>query len=173
MVGFKVSGGFVELFILVLFIVGGGMLVYLWVCFEVYFVSVVLLIVIFDLIKIIGFFVFIGIEFNLMVVVVLLVFIGYFINDKVVVFDCICELLCLDLNKLLVDIINEVVNSMLSCMVFIFVIMLLVLLLMVIFGGDVVESFVVFMVFVVVIGILLILFIIFMLLYLLGSRREK
>lgn len=114
MVGFKVSGGFVELFIFVLFIVGGGMLVYLWVCFEVYFVIVVLFIVLFDLIKIVGFFVLIGIEFNLIVVVVLLVFIGYLINDKVVVFDCICELLCLDLVKFLVNIINEVVNSILS-----------------------------------------------------------
>lgn len=34
MVGVKVSGGFVDVFIFVVLIVGGGILFYLWLCFE-------------------------------------------------------------------------------------------------------------------------------------------
>lgn len=99
------------LIVVIFVIIGIGL--YLWICFECCFVIVVLVIEVYDVLVMLGVIVLVQCEFDFIVLVLVLVVIGYLINDKVVVFDCICELFCFVCKVELEEIFNCLINIML------------------------------------------------------------
>ncbi|KDE41214.1 Protein-export membrane protein SecD [Nitrincola lacisaponensis] len=173
LVGPRVSGDFSDMTILAILIAGGGMLGYLWWCFESHFALAATLTIALDLTKTLGFFVLTGIEFNLTAVAALLALIGYSMNDKVVVFDRIRENLRLTPHKPMHQLLNESIGSTLTRTVFTSVTTLLALLPMAVYGGSAVSSFALPMLFGVVVGTASSIFIASPLLYMLSQRRER
>lgn len=173
MVGPKVSSDFSDATILAIVLAGLGMLGYLWVRFEYHFALAATLTIGLDLSKTIGFFVLTGVEFNLTAVAALVALIGYSVNDKVVVFDRVCENLRLTPDKPLLQLLNESITSTLTRTVFTSVTTFLALIPMAVAGGSAVASFALPMLFGIVIGTSSSVFIAAPIIYLLGRRRMQ
>lgn len=173
MVGPKVSSDFSDATILAIVLAGLGMLGYLWVRFEYHFALAATLTIGLDLTKTIGFFVLTGVEFNLTAVAALVALIGYSVNDKVVVFDRVCENLRLTPDKPLLQLLNESITSTLTRTVFTSVTTFLALIPMAVAGGSAVASFALPMLFGIVIGTSSSVFIAAPIIYLLGRRRMQ
>src|SRR5690554_8005257 len=131
---------------------GLGMLLYLWMRFESHFALAATLTIMLDLTKTIGFFALVGIEFNLTAVATLLALMGYSVNDKVVVFDRVRELLRQEPDMSFYDVLNSSVTSTLTRTIFTSTSTILALVLMVLCGGVAVVGFAPPMLFGVVIG---------------------
>lgn len=97
------NGLYVVLFVFV------GFLIYIGFCFEWKFVMVVIIIILFDVLVVVGYFLFSGCEFDLIVLVGLLLVMGFLINDIIVVFDCVCENFC-SLCVELLEVMNCLIN---------------------------------------------------------------
>lgn len=173
MVGPKVSGSFADMTVLAILLAGSGMLAYLWLRYETHFAIATVVTLGLDITKTIGFFALTGIEFNLTAVAAILALIGYSVNDKVVVFDRVRELLQAEPDRPLKDILNASIRSTLTRTVFTSVTTGLALLPMALAGGSAVASFAVPMVFGILVGTSSSLFIAAPLLLLLGERRSR
>lgn len=173
MVGSKVSGEFADLTILAMLLAGLGMLLYLWMRFESHFALAATLTIMLDLTKTIGFFALVGIEFNLTAVATLLALMGYSVNDKVVVFDRVRELLRQEPDMSFYDVLNSSVTSTLTRTIFTSTSTILALVPMVLWGGAAVASFAPPMLFGVIIGTSSSLFVAAPILYYLGMRRQR
>ncbi|MDX5592827.1 protein translocase subunit SecF [Pseudovibrio sp. SPO723] len=151
-VGPRVSGELAQAGIMA---VGGALvliLFYIWIRFEWHFAVGAILTTLNDIIVTIGLFSLLQLDFTLSSIAAVLTILGYSLNDTVVVYDRVRENLRrykkLPLDELLDRSINETlartVNTSLTT--------LLALFALYIFGGEVIQSFVLAMIFGVVIG---------------------
>lgn len=130
----------------------GGILVYIWLRFEWQFGVAAIAALAHDAIATIGLFAFLQMEFNLSTVAALLMIAGYSINDTVVVFDRVREMLRKYKKTALGEVFNIAINSTLSRTVMTSVTTLLALIALWLFGGEVIQGFVDALIFGILIG---------------------
>lgn len=129
-----------------------GILVYLWFRFEWQFAIGAVVSTLHDVILTLGFFSLTGIEFNQSSIAAILTIVGYSLNDTVVVYDRVREFQRKYRKIPLVDLLNRAINSTLSRTVLTGPTTLLALMALAVFGGEVIQSFVLSMIFGVLIG---------------------
>jgi preprotein translocase SecF subunit len=129
-----------------------GVLLYIWFRFEWQFAIGAIAALTHDVILTIGFFVVVQLEFNLSSIAAILTIVGYSLNDTVVVYDRIREILRKYKQRMIEDLIDLAVNQTLSRTLLTSVTTLLALGALFFFGGAVIRSFVAAMIWGVVIG---------------------
>jgi preprotein translocase subunit SecF len=169
-VGPRVSGELVQSGILGVVLSILAVLVYLWFRFEWQFAVGAVIATLHDLVLTIGFFAVTQIEFNMTSIAAILTIVGYSLNDTVVVFDRIRELLRRYKKMSIPDLLDLSINSTLSRTVMTSMTTSLALLALVLFGGSVIKSFSYAMIFGVVIGTYSSIFIAAPVLIYLGAR---
>ena len=141
-VGPKVSG---ELITTALIAVGASLaaiLIYIWLRFEWQFSVGAIAALVHDVLLTIGLFSLLQIRFDLATIAAILTIIGYSINDTVVIFDRLRENLIKYKKRDLQDVMNLSANETLSRTLMTSGTTLLALLALLVFGGDVIRSFV-------------------------------
>jgi preprotein translocase subunit SecF len=141
-VGPKVSG---ELIATALIAVGASLaaiLIYIWLRFEWQFSVGAIAALVHDVLLTIGLFSLLQIRFDLATIAAILTIIGYSINDTVVIFDRLRENLIKYKKRDLQDVMNLSANETLSRTLMTSGTTLLALLALLVFGGDVIRSFV-------------------------------
>jgi preprotein translocase subunit SecF len=118
-----------------------GIFIYLWFRFEWQFALGAMIANMHDLLLTIGFLAVTRIDFDLSTVAALLTILGYSINDTVVIFDRIREMLRRYKKMPIEELINIAVNATLSRSVITHVTVTLALLALLIFGGPSLYSF--------------------------------
>lgn len=151
-VGPRVSGELVQSGALGVILAILGVLVYLWFRFEWQFAVGAVIATLHDLVLTIGFFALSRIEFNMTSIAAILTILGYSMNDTVVVYDRIREMLRKYKRISLAKVIDIAINSTLSRTVTTSVSTTLALIALSLFGGEVIKSFSYAMLFGVVIG---------------------
>jgi protein-export membrane protein, SecD/SecF family len=151
-VGPRVSGELVQSGTLGVVVAVLGVLIYLWFRFEWQFAVGAVIATLHDLVLTIGFFSITQLEFNMTSIAAILTIVGYSLNDTVVVYDRIREMLRKYKRLSLPDIIDIAINSTLSRTIMTATTTFLALLALAIFGGAVIESFSLAMIFGVVMG---------------------
>jgi preprotein translocase subunit SecF len=91
-----------------------GMLIYIWIRFELRFGVGAIMACIHDVLVTLGLFALVGFEFNLTTIAAFLTLIGYSVNDTVVIFDRIRENMRKSRRKPLIETMNESINQTLS-----------------------------------------------------------
>ncbi len=151
-VGPRVSGELVQSGTLGVVLSLIAVLVYLWFRFEWQFAVGAIIATMHDLVLTIGFFAISQIEFNMTSIAAILTIVGYSLNDTVVVFDRIRELLRKYKKMPAGELLDLSINSTLSRTITTSVTTILALLALVIFGGPVIQSFSYAMLFGVIVG---------------------
>ena len=151
-VGAKVSGELVVDGILAVVLSFIGIMIYVWLRFEWQFALGAVASLVHDAVLVVGLFALTQMEFNLTTVAAILTVIGYSINDTVVVFDRVREVLRKYKKMPLADILNLALNETLSRTVMTSSTTLIALLAIYFFGGPVVEGFAAAVIFGVLIG---------------------
>ena len=128
-----------------------GMLIYLWVRFELIYGVAAVVAVFHDTLITIGAFSLTNQELTLTVIAAILTLVGYSMNDTIVVFDRIRENLRLSRREPLADVVNRSINQTLSRTVLTSGLTFLTVLSLYLFGGEVLHGFS----FALVIGILI------------------
>ena len=128
-----------------------GMLIYLWVRFELIYGVAAVVAVFHDTLITIGAFSLTNQEITLTVIAAILTLVGYSMNDTIVVFDRIRENLRLSRREPLADVVNRSINQTLSRTVLTSGLTFLTVLSLYLFGGEVLHGFS----FALVIGILI------------------
>ncbi|MGH6770744.1 MAG: protein translocase subunit SecF [Xanthobacteraceae bacterium] len=118
-----------------------GILIYLWFRFEWQFAIAAMIANVHDLLLTIGFMAVMRIDFDLTSVAALLTILGYSINDTVVIFDRIREMLRRYKKMPIEDLINIAVNATLSRSIITHVTVTLALFSLLLFGGPSLYSF--------------------------------
>jgi preprotein translocase subunit SecF len=118
-----------------------GILIYLWFRFEWQFALGAMIANVHDLVLTVGFMAVTQIDFDLTSIAALLTILGYSLNDTVVIYDRIREMLRRYKRMPIDEILNYSVNSTLSRSVITHVTVTLALLSLLIFGGPVLHSF--------------------------------
>ncbi|HBL25961.1 MAG TPA: protein translocase subunit SecF [Acidobacteria bacterium] len=118
-----------------------GMLLYIWVRFELRFGIGAIMACVHDVLVTLGLFALFGYEFNLTTVAAFLTLIGYSVNDTVVIFDRIRENMRKNRRKPLIDTMNESINQTLSRTILTGGSTLLALACLFYFGSDVIRGF--------------------------------
>jgi preprotein translocase subunit SecF len=118
-----------------------GIMIYIWVRFEWQFAIGAMATLIHDAILTVGFFAATQIDFNLSSIAAILTIIGYSLNDTVVIFDRIRELLRRYKQMPLGDVIDLATNQTLARTIMTSVTTLLALSALYFFGGEVIRSF--------------------------------
>jgi SecD/SecF fusion protein len=126
-----------------------ALLIYIWFRFEWQFGVGAVISTIHDVIMIVGLYVFLGLEFNLSSIAAILTVIGYSINDTVVIYDRIREMLRKYKKMPIEEVINISLNQTLSRTILTGLTVLLALISLYFFGGEVISSFV----FAIIIGV--------------------
>jgi preprotein translocase subunit SecF len=124
-----------------------GIFVYLWFRFEWQFALGAMIANVHDLVLTIGFMAITQIDFDLSSIAALLTILGYSLNDTVVIYDRVREMLRRYKRMPIADLLNISVNSTLSRSVITHVTVTLALISLLIFGGPVLFSFVAAMTF--------------------------
>jgi preprotein translocase subunit SecF len=119
----------------------GGILVYLWFRFEWQFALGAMIANVHDLVLTIGFMSLTQIDFDLTSIAALLTILGYSLNDTVVIYDRIREILRRYKKMPMADLLNASVNQTLSRSVITHVTVTLALLALLLFGGQAIHSF--------------------------------
>ncbi len=127
-----------------------GMLVYIWIRFELRFGVGAVMACVHDVLVTLGLYALAGFEFNLTTIAAFLTLIGFSVNDTVVIFDRIRENMRKSRRKPLIEIMNESINQTLSRTILTGGSTLLALAALLVLGGDVIRGFA----FVMAIGIL-------------------
>jgi SecD/SecF fusion protein len=127
-----------------------GLLIYVWFRFEWQFGVGAVVSTLHDIIMIVGIYVLLGLEFNLSSIAAILTVVGYSINDTVVIYDRIREMLRRYKKMPLDEVINIALNQTLSRTILTGLTVLLALAALYFFGGEVISSFV----FAIIIGVL-------------------
>lgn len=175
-VGPRVSGELLGYGIIGLGLAIIGILIYLWFRFEWQFALGATIANLHDIVLTIGFMAVTQIDFDLTSVAALLTILGYSLNDTVVIYDRIRELLRKFKRMPMVELLNAGVNQTLSRSVITHVTVTLALVALLIWGGRAIHSFAAVMTFgVVLVGTYTSIFIAApMLLYLgVGANRER
>ena len=129
-----------------------AVLVYIWIRFEWQYAVGAIAALVHDVVLTIGMFALLQIEFNLSSLAAILTIVGYSLNDTVVVFDRIRELLRRYKSMPLPDLLDKAINQMLTRTAMTSVTTLLALSSLYIFGGEVIQSFTFAMIWGVVVG---------------------
>jgi preprotein translocase subunit SecF len=118
-----------------------GIFTYLWFRFEWQFALGAMIANIHDLVLTIGFLSLLQIEFDLSTIAALLTILGYSINDTVVIYDRIREMLRRYKRMPTDQLLNQAINSTLSRSVITHVTVTLALFSLLVFGGPAIHSF--------------------------------
>jgi preprotein translocase subunit SecF len=129
-----------------------AVLVYLWFRFEWQFALAAVIATMHDLLLTIGFFAISRIEFNMTSIAAVLTIVGYSLNDTVVVFDRIREMMRKYKKMSTEDLLDLSINTTLARTVMVSFTAALALVALAFFGGTVIESFSFAMLFGVVVG---------------------
>jgi SecD/SecF fusion protein len=129
-----------------------GILIYLWFRFEWQFAVGAVVSTLHDVILTLGFFSLTGIEFNQSSIAAILTIVGYSLNDTVVVYDRVREYQRKFRKLPVIDLLDKAINSTLSRTVLTGPTTLFALMALAVFGGEVIQSFVLSMIFGVLIG---------------------
>ncbi|MBX6424659.1 MAG: protein translocase subunit SecF [Variibacter sp.] len=140
-VGPRVSGELLSYGMLGLIFAIFGILVYLWFRFEWQFALGAMIANVHDLVLTIGFMSIAQIDFDLTSIAALLTILGYSLNDTVVIYDRIREMLRRYKRMPMADLLNVSVNSTLSRSIITHVTVTLALLALLLFGGRAIHSF--------------------------------
>ena len=153
-VGPRVSGELLSYGIMGLMLAIGSIFVYLWFRFEWQFALGAMLANVHDLVLTVGFMSLAQIDFDLTSIAALLTILGYSLNDTVVIYDRIREMLRRYKRMPIADLLNASINSTLSRSVITHVTVSLALLALLLFGGQAIHSFTATMMFgVVLVGV--------------------
>jgi preprotein translocase subunit SecF len=140
-VGPRVSGELLSYGIIGLFVAIGGILVYLWFRFEWQFALGAMIANVHDLVLTLGFMSIAQIDFDLTSIAALLTILGYSLNDTVVIYDRIREMLRRYKKMPMPELLNESINATLSRSIITHVTVTLSLLALLFFGGNAIHSF--------------------------------
>ena len=124
-----------------------AILIYLWFRFEWQFALGAMIANVHDLVLTIGFMSLMQIDFDLSSIAALLTILGYSLNDTVVIYDRIREMLRRYKRMSMPDLLNISVNSTLSRSIITHVTVTLALLALLLFGGNAIHSFTAVMMF--------------------------
>jgi preprotein translocase subunit SecF len=140
-VGPRVSGELLYKGILGLFAAIAAILVYLWFRFEWQFALGAMIANVHDLVLTLGFMSVTQIDFDLTSIAALLTILGYSLNDTVVIYDRIREMLRRYKRLSMPDLLNVSINSTLSRSIITHVTVAMSLLALLLFGGPAIHSF--------------------------------
>ena len=118
-----------------------GMLIYIWVRFELRFGVGALVATLHDVLIVLGAYALMDFEFNLTTVAAFLTLVGYSVNDTVVIFDRVRENLVLTRREPLTQVINRSINQTLSRTVLTSGTTLIATASLLVLGGDVLRGF--------------------------------
>ncbi|HDQ25240.1 MAG TPA: protein translocase subunit SecF [bacterium] len=118
-----------------------GILIYIWIRFKFKFAVVATAATIHDVLAVLGILVLMGREIDLLVITALLTVAGFSLNDTVVLFDRIRENMRHILKMPFMDIANKSVNEVLSRTIITGITTLFVAGSLIVFGGNVLQSF--------------------------------
>src|SRR5471032_2515078 len=118
-----------------------AILIYLWFRFEWQFALGAMIANVHDLVLTVGFMSLMQIDFDLSSIAALLTILGYSLNDTVVIYDRIREMLRRYKRMSMPDLLNVSVNSTLSRSIITHVTVTLALLALLLFGGHAINSF--------------------------------
>jgi preprotein translocase subunit SecF len=124
-----------------------GILIYLWFRFEWQFALGAMIANVHDLVLTVGYMCLMRIDFDLSSIAALLTILGYSLNDTVVIYDRIREMLRRYKRMPMADLLNISVNSTLSRSIITHLTVTLSLLALLLFGGHAIHSFVSTMIF--------------------------
>src|SRR6187401_849500 len=125
----------------------GAILIYLWFRFEWQFALGAMIANVHDLVLTLGYMSLMQIDFDLASIAALLTILGYSLNDTVVIYDRIREMLRRYKKMPIADLLNISINSTLSRSVITHVTVTLALLALFFFGGHAIHSFTATMIF--------------------------
>jgi preprotein translocase subunit SecF len=140
-VGPRVSGELLYLGIAGIFTAIGAILLYLWFRFEWQFALGAMIANVHDIVLTLGFMSVTQIDFDLTSIAALLTILGYSLNDTVVIYDRIREMLRRYKKMPMTELLNVSINATLSRSVVTHVTVLLALLALFSFGGQAIHSF--------------------------------
>jgi preprotein translocase SecF subunit len=140
-VGPRVSGELAQTGTLAVLFVIAGIMAYIWFRFEWQFGIAAVATLIHDAILTVGFFALTQIDFNLSSIAAILTIIGYSLNDTVVIFDRIREILRKYKQMPVRDIIDLATNQTLARTIMTSLTLEIALLALFFFGGPVIRSF--------------------------------
>jgi preprotein translocase subunit SecF len=119
----------------------GAILIYLWFRFEWQFALGAMIANVHDLVLTVGFMSLTGIDFDLTSIAALLTILGYSLNDTVVIYDRIREMLRRYKRMSMPDLLNASINATLSRSIVTHLTVSLSLLALLLFGGHAIRSF--------------------------------
>jgi len=119
----------------------GAILIYLWFRFEWQFALGAMIANVHDLVLTVGFMSLTGIDFDLTSIAALLTILGYSLNDTVVIYDRIREMLRRYKRMSMPDLLNVSINATLSRSIVTHVTVAISLLALLLFGGQAIHSF--------------------------------
>src|SRR6187401_820655 len=146
-VGPRVSGELLSYGVVGLMLAIVGILIYLWFRFEWQFALGAMIANVHDIVLTIGFMSVTQIDFDLTSIAALLTILGYSLNDTVVIYDRIREMLRRYRKMPMPELLNESINSTLSRSIITHVTVTLALLALLLFGGHAIHSFTAVMMF--------------------------
>jgi preprotein translocase subunit SecF len=140
-VGPRVSSELLSYGIMGLMLAILGILIYVWFRFEWQFALGAMIANVHDLVLTIGFMSLTRIDFDLTSIAALLTILGYSLNDTVVIYDRIREMLRRYKRMTMADLLNISVNATLSRSIITHATVTLALLALLLFGGQAIHSF--------------------------------
>jgi len=146
-VGPRVSSELLAFGMLGLMLAIVAILIYLWFRFEWQFALGAMIANVHDIVLTIGFMSVTQVEFDLTSIAALLTILGYSLNDTVVIYDRIREMLRRYKKMPMPELLNESINSTLSRSIITHVTVTLALLALLLFGGNAIHSFTAVMMF--------------------------
>jgi preprotein translocase subunit SecF len=146
-VGPRVSGELLAYGMLGLMLAILAILIYLWFRFEWQFALGAMIANVHDIVLTIGFMSISQVDFDLTSIAALLTILGYSLNDTVVIYDRIREMLRRYKKMPMPELLNESINSTLSRSIITHVTVTLALLALLLFGGNAIHSFTAVMMF--------------------------
>jgi preprotein translocase subunit SecF len=146
-VGPRVSGELLAYGMLGLMLAIFAILIYLWFRFEWQFALGAMIANVHDIVLTIGFMSISQVDFDLTSIAALLTILGYSLNDTVVIYDRIREMLRRYKKMPMPELLNESINSTLSRSIITHVTVTLALLALLLFGGTAIHSFTAVMMF--------------------------
>ena len=171
-VGPKVSAELVMRGLTAVVLAMAAVLFYIWLRFEWQFSLGAVAALAHDVNLTVGVFSALQLEFNLSIVAAILTIVGYSLNDTVVVFDRVREVLRRSRRKPLVEVLNLAVNETLSRTVMTSATTLIALIALYVLAGEVIRGFTFAMIWGVVVGTYSSIFIAAPVLLWLGTRRD-
>ncbi|MDU6238914.1 MAG: protein translocase subunit SecF [Bradyrhizobium sp.] len=145
--GARVSGELLAMGMLGLMLAIVSILIYLWFRFEWQFALGAMIATVHDIVLTIGFMSISQVDFDLTSIAALLTILGYSLNDTVVIYDRIREMLRRYKKMPMPQLLNESINSTLSRSIITHVTVTLALLALLLFGGTAIHSFTAVMMF--------------------------